>query len=129
MWLSMIRRTNGSPYLEKAPFGQEQSDVSIRAPDVMCISREQGNAHTRIRHRFALIPPPRSASKRLLQVDTLHLPLPFFPPTYLNMTYPQQIFTAFSFMGFLVSVIPLPWHLEGAVSYYGGPNHRRLIIA
>ena len=29
------------------------------------------------------------------------------------MAYPNQIFSAFSFLGFLLCVIPLPWHLEG----------------
>lgn len=28
------------------------------------------------------------------------------------MTYPQQIFSAFAFLGFLLAIIPLPWHLE-----------------
>jgi hypothetical protein len=29
------------------------------------------------------------------------------------MAYPQELFTAFAFFGFTLSVIPLYWHLEG----------------
>lgn len=32
------------------------------------------------------------------------------------MSYPNEIFSAFSFIGFLLSVIPLYWHLEGIFS-------------
>ncbi len=30
-----------------------------------------------------------------------------------SMTYPNEVFTAFAFLGFLLCAIPLPWHLEG----------------
>lgn len=30
----------------------------------------------------------------------------------------NQVFTAFSFLGFLLCVIPLPWHLEGKHLYF-----------
>ena len=28
-------------------------------------------------------------------------------------TYPVELYTVFSFIGFVLSVIPLYWHLEG----------------
>jgi hypothetical protein len=33
------------------------------------------------------------------------------------MPYPNQLYTAFSFIGFVFCVIPLYWHLEGALKY------------
>jgi hypothetical protein len=39
--------------------------------------------------------------------DLYSIPL---PP---SMTYPNQLFSAFSFIGFLLCAIPLYWHLEG----------------
>lgn len=31
------------------------------------------------------------------------------------LTYPNWVFSMFAFIGFLLSIIPLPWHLEGNV--------------
>lgn len=31
--------------------------------------------------------------------------------------YPNQIYTAFSFIGFVLAIIPFYWHLEGTWTY------------
>jgi hypothetical protein len=38
------------------------------------------------------------------------------PSSTSTMTYPNQIYSAFSFIGFIFCVIPLYWHLEGKLS-------------
>jgi hypothetical protein len=57
---------------------------------------------------------PQLATKRLQRWTSLYTtPSPPVRSYTSKMSYPQEIFMTFSFLAFLASVIPLPWHLEG----------------
>ena len=46
-------------------------------------------------------------------ISTKRQDLQYIPGIRSSMSYPNQVFTSFAFLGFLLCAIPLPWHLEG----------------
>lgn len=46
----------------------------------------------------------------------------------LKMTYPNGLFSAFAFIGFLMCAIPFPWHLEGNWLHLPEPRRSHLTL-